>query len=104
MSIDPVSFAIGQNSRKGGGGERAVLRPVTITKNGVHIPQIGVDGFLKVVADVANSYGEPDEGKVVKAGTLQVQSDTVVKDLGEYDTSTIKKVTVALDEARGRRY
>lgn len=49
IETNDFDLSLGGN---GGSGSSAVLEPLTITKNGVYVPQGGIDGFSAVTADV----------------------------------------------------
>lgn len=107
MSFDPVSYAMGQKA--GGGGAELYDAAGTIYENGVTTfrPDTGYDGFssLELTTEVPNTYTQSDVGKVVvsnglfpPAYSLEEQSVTTVYENGEYDTTTVHTVNVAIPE------
>lgn len=76
--MDILSFLMGRitaGGSGGGGGSEAVLIDKTISANGVYnASDDNADGYKKVTAQVPNSYGAGDEGKVVSSGALVAQT------------------------------
>ena len=80
----------------GGGGvdpESITLITLNVNQNGTTNAPSG-KAYNKVVANVPNTYGASDEGKVVSSGALVNQTNETVTENGTVDTTTIKQVTV----------
>ena len=80
-----------------GGGGSAVLIDKTITANGVYnAVDDEADGYSTVNVEVANTYTNEDEGKVVDSGVLVAQTarETEITENGIYDTTLNNSVTV----------
>ena len=75
-----------------GGGSN--LQVGAAYSNGMLYPDTGYDGFSAVDVDVANSYTQWDEGKVVSSGALVSQTSLSVTANGTYDTTLKNSVTV----------
>ncbi len=65
-----------------------------IIANGTYTPSGDKNGFSSVTVNVANSYAQSDEGKVVSNGSLVSQTSTTKTENGTYDTTLINSVTV----------
>ena len=80
-----------------GGGGSAVLIDKTITANGVYnAVDDEADGYSTVNVEVANTYTNEDEGKVVDSGVLVAQTarETEITENGIYDTTLNNSITV----------
>lgn len=99
-------IANGRQYRINGEGEWCIQRydasdPIliekTITENGTYSAvDDDADGYSSVTANVANTYTESDEGKVVDNGALVAQTareESIIEN-GIYDTTTNNSVTV----------
>ena len=73
-----------------------------ITENGVYdASSDDADGYSKVTANVANTYTEEDNGKVVNDGVLVDQGSDTVHDNGVVDTTLISSLTVDVSGGGG---
>ena len=80
-----------------GGGSSAVLIEKTITENGIYnAVDDEADGYSTVNIEVANTYTNEDEGKVVDSGVLVAQTarETEITENGIYDTTLNNSITV----------
>ena len=80
-----------------GGGSSAVLIEKTITENGTYnAVDDEADGYSTVNIEVANTYTNEDEGKVVDSGVLVAQTarETEITENGIYDTTLNNSITV----------
>lgn len=83
-------------AENGGGGvdpESITLVTLNVSQNGTTNAPSG-KAYNKVVANVPNTYGASDEGKVVSNGSLVSQTDDTTTQNGVVDTTTIKQLTV----------
>ena len=79
------------------GGSSAVLIEKTITENGTYnAVDDEADGYSTVNIEVANTYTNEDEGKVVDSGVLVAQTarETEITENGIYDTTLNNSITV----------
>ena len=78
----------------GGGGSTLIEK--SITANGEYnASDDSADGYSKVTVDVANSYTQADEGKVVSNGALVAQTTHAeITENGTYDITTNNSVSV----------
>ena len=83
-------------SSDGGGGGGSTLVEKSISANGVYnASDDSADGYSKVTVDVANSYTQADEGKVVSNGSLVAQTTHAeITENGTYDITTNNSVSV----------
>ena len=78
----------------GGGGSSITVEPLTVTQNGTTTAPSG-KAYSPVTANVPNSYGASDEGKVVNNGALVAQTaHAPVTANGTIDTTFNNSVTV----------
>ena len=78
----------------GGGGSSVTVEPLTVTQNGTQTAPSG-KAYSPVTANVPNSYGASDEGKVVSNGALVAQTaHAPVTANGTIDTTLNNSVTV----------
>ena len=84
------------NEVSSGGGGSTTLIEKSITANGEYnASDDSADGYSKVTVDVANSYTQADEGKVVSNGTLVAQTTHAeITENGTYDITTNNSVSV----------
>ena len=78
-------------------GEKPKLITKNITANGTYNSSSdNADGYSKVVANVANSYSQADNGKVVSNQELVAQSayPTEITENDTYDTTNYNSITV----------
>lgn len=81
---------------QGGGGSSITVEPLTVTTNGTTTAPSGT-AYSPVTANVPNSYGASDEGKVVNNGALVAQTaHAPVTANGTIDTTLNNSVTVAV--------
>jgi hypothetical protein len=74
----------------------------TFTGNGYFVPTAPHNGFAAVLINVANSYTQDDEGKVVSNGALVAQTaHAEITENGEYDTTGNNSVTVNVSGGGG---
>lgn len=76
-------------------GGSITVQSLTVLNNGTTVAPEG-KAYSPVVVNVPNTYSVSDEGKVVKNGALTSQTTTTASANGDIDTTTIKKVTVAV--------
>ena len=92
------NMVIGQKGENGigGGGGGSTLIEKSISANGVYnASDDSADGYSKVTVDVANSYTQADEGKVVSNGALVAQTTHAeITENGTYDITTNNSVSV----------
>ena len=80
----------------------ATLGTKSVTANGTYAASSdSLDGYSSVTVNVANSYGNSDEGKVVSSGALVSQTSRTVTVNGTYDTTTNDEVTVNVSGGGG---
>ena len=94
--IEALLKQILEQGGPGGGGvdpESITLVTLNVSQNGTTNAPSG-KAYNKVVANVPNSYGASDEGKVVSNGALVSQTDDTTTQNGVVDTTTIKQLTV----------
>lgn len=93
----------GENGIGGGGGGSATLIEKSITENGIYnASEDSADGYSKVTVDVANSYTQADEGKVVSNGSLVAQTTHAeITENGTYDITTNNSVSVNVASGGG---
>lgn len=84
------------NEVSSGGGGGSTLIEKSISANGVYnASEDSADGYSKVTVDVANSYTQADEGKVVSNGSLVSQTTHAeITENGIYDITTNNSVNV----------
>lgn len=88
----------------GGGGGGSTLIEKSISANGIYnASDDSADGYSKVTVDVANSYTQADEGKVVSNGALVAQTamSSEVTENGTVDTTLYNSVTVNVSSVGG---
>ena len=88
----------------GGGGGSAILVTKDVTTNGTYNASSDhADGYSKVNVNVANTYTNEDEGKVVDNGTLVAQTAMAeeVTENGTVDTTLYNSVTVNVPSGGG---
>ena len=71
---------------------------ISIGQNGIY----DVTEIASAIVDVANSYSSDDNGKVVSNGALVAQTDETVTTNGVVNTTTVKQVTVNVQEAEDK--
>lgn len=94
MSIDIVSYMMGKKA--GGGGGDISLETLNAVENKTYDAPSG-KAYNKVIANVPNSYGAGDEGKVVQDGALVAQTGRTVTANGTVDTTTNNEVVVSVE-------
>ena len=99
MPFDPVSYAMGQKSAGGGGGDITV-ESKSISANGTFTAPPG-KAYSPVTVNVPNSYTAGDEGKVVSNGALVAQTSDTVTQNGTVDTTLINSLTVNVSGGGG---
>lgn len=77
----------------GGGGSSVTVESLSVTQNGTYTADTG-KAYSPVEVNVANSYTQSDEGKVVSSGALVSQSSTTYTSNNTYDTTLVNSVTV----------
>ena len=84
------------NEVSSGGGGSTTLIEKSIAANGEYnASDDSADGYSKVTVDVANSYTQADEGKVVSSGALVAQTTHAeITENGTYDITTNNSVSV----------
>ena len=87
----------------GGGGGGSTLIEKSISANGVYnASDDSADGYSKVTVDVANSYTQADEGKVVSNGSLVAQTTHAeITENGTYDITANNSVSVNVSGSSG---
>ena len=90
-----VEMYLDEIAENGGGvdPESITLETLNVSQNGTTNAPSG-KAYNKVVANVPNTYGASDEGKVVSNGSLVSQTDDTTTQNGVVDTTTIKQLTV----------
>ena len=97
ISKNPFAGIVVTVTPNEGGGGSAVLIEKTITENGIYnAVDDEADGYSTVNIEVANTYTNEDEGKVVDSGTLVAQTarETEITENGIYDTTLNNSITV----------
>ena len=75
--------------------EAVNLTEKTVTENGIYAAMDDdANGYSSVVVNVSNTFGEHDEGRVVKSGALVDQTSRTITVNGTYDTTLNDSVTV----------
>ena len=85
------------NEVSSGGGGSTTLIQKSITANGEYnASDDSADGYSKVTVDVANSYTQADEGKVVSNGALVAQTAYPIEitENGTYDITNYNSITI----------
>lgn len=84
----------------GGGGGSTLIEKSIIANGEYNASDDSADGYSKVTVDVANSYTQADEGKVVSSGALVAQTTHAeITENGTYDITTNNSVTVNVPQA-----
>lgn len=78
-------------------------KQVTVTSNGVTTEDVEDYAAVEISANVPNTYAASDEGKVVDNGALVTQGSQTYSSNGNYDTTKIKSITVAVPGSTGTK-
>lgn len=89
------ALAIAKATGGSGGGGEITLETLNVDANATYNAPSG-KAYKKVIADVPNSYGAGDEGKVVSSGALVAQTTKNITANGTVDTTTNNEVVVAV--------